>query len=62
MYTDHSKYRICGLFGGEAGDFNLAVWRTTIESPNLRHAINILKLNQSLYSYACSSLAKAYYT
>ena len=29
-------YRIRGLFGG---DFNLAVWRITSESPNLSHAI-----------------------
>ena len=30
------KYRIRGIFGG---DFNLAVWRITSESPNLSHAI-----------------------
>ena len=29
-------YRIHGLFGG---DFNLAVWRIFIGSPNLNHAV-----------------------
>ena len=41
-----SIYRIRGLFGG---DFNLAVWRITSESPNLNRAI--LKLNQLLYRH-----------
>ena len=30
-------YRIRGLFGG---DFNLAVWRISIGSPNLNHAVS----------------------
>ena len=30
------SYRICGLFGG---DFNLAVWRFFIGSPNLNYAV-----------------------
>ena len=32
----HKVYRIHGLFGG---DFNLAVWRIFIGSPNLNHAV-----------------------
>ena len=30
------SYRICGLF---SGDFNLAVWRITSESPNLSRTV-----------------------
>ena len=36
IYVHAPKYRIRGLFGG---DFNLAVWRITSESPNLNRAI-----------------------
>ena len=44
----------------------ILIWRIASDSPNLSHAILkviiILKLNQSLYIYARSSSAKAYYT
>ena len=53
-------YCIRGLFGS---DFNLAVWRITSESSNLSPVIlKVIFKIKPVTIYACSSLAKAYYT